>query len=479
MAPERGSPSGLEIWVVGMVWVLGACGDSGQGRDVDAGPDTLVTVSSLAVVVRPRNPLSYYATWRTDYPLTTELAVDCASASGPEYHQTFVGTAGTRRDHEVFVMGLYDGLACTFTAHPSREAITGTLTAVVERVGPPPGILPLLSVNVVDASRMEPGWTLFSVGHASEPSDMFVVIIDAQGRYRWSDSVGTSYYGAGAELAVTDYGLVVGNATSQSQITSWEGEPVWMLNAAAHHDLRISPFGADRVLFLGTSGQGCDTVEHTAVEMDMLSREVVWEWRLCDWWTPRVAYDNWSHLNTIEPVPTERAVLLSSRQQDALFKVNRDTDELEWVLGVDGDFVMDPADGFLRQHAPEILPDGTILVFDNGLGEHESPLDGVAAREYSRVLQFALTFHADGSPDRADVVWEYTDPSIFALNRSEADRLLGGNTLIHYCWVQPDKHVILREVTSGGEIVWDVSTPPEVSSYRSERIAPYYGHVVE
>ncbi len=115
-----------------------------------------------------------------------------------------------------------------------------------------------------------------------------------------------------------------------------------MLNHPAHHDLRISPFDNNHVLTLGSSGVGCDQEEGTALELDMSTRQVVWEWRICDWWTPRVNYWAWSHLNTIEPFPNERAVLLSSRQQDALFKVNRDTGELEWVLGEDGDFAMDP-----------------------------------------------------------------------------------------------------------------------------------------
>ncbi len=453
---------------------LVGCGDSGGDNPVDAGPDTVVTVSRLAVEENPRNSLSYYVSWRTDYALVTELAVDC----GPEYRQTFLGET-TRQSHEVFVMGLFDGLACSFTVHPSREAMAGELTESVDRVGNLPAELPELTVDVVDASRMEPGWTLFSVADASDPSDMHVVIIDAQGRYRWTYSVGTHYYGAGAELLVTDYGLVVGNAMHRSQIASWEGSEVWMLQAPAHHDLRISPFHEDHVLYLGTAAEGCSTVEHTAVELDMNTREVVWEWRICDWWTPRVAYNNWSHLNTIEPFPNERAVLISSRQQDALFKVNRDTSELEWVLGMDGDFAMDPADYFLRQHAPEIQPDGTILLLDNGLGQHESPLDGVAAREFTRVLQFELSFHTDGTPDRADVIWEYTDENVFALNRSEADRMPGGNTLIHYCWVQPDEHLILREVTPAGETVWNVSTPPDIASYRSERIPFYFGHVVD
>ena len=94
------------------------------------------------------------------------------------------------------------------------------------------------------------------------------------------------------------------------------------------------------------------------------------------------------------------------------------------------------------------------------------------------MLQFALTFGPDGQPDRADLVWEYTDPDIFATSRSDADRLPNGNTLMHYCYVWPDRNTVLREVTPDHEIVWNVSTTPNIASYRSERFGAYYGHII-
>ena len=40
--------------------------------------------------------------------------------------------------------------------------------------------------------------------------------------------------------------------------------------------------------------------------------------------------------------------------------------------------------------------------------------------------------------------------------------------------------VIVREITyDTQEIVWEVRTPVNHSSYRSERFEPYYGHVMD
>ncbi|MBW2262532.1 MAG: aryl-sulfate sulfotransferase [Deltaproteobacteria bacterium] len=469
-----GSPAdGASDWTV--VDLVADPVDDHVEEPADVWPDAPVTVSDLVITENPRNALSFYVSWSTSSEVLTELLVDC----GDEYTRAFRGERATLT-HEVFVMGLIAGLSCTVTAHPDRAGLVGLATATCEDVGPLPPGLPVLSVDVVDAPRMQAGWTMLSVAEMGVVGDATIVAIDAHGRYRWYLAAGVEYESPEAEVMPVAQGVLLGNLRGDSQIASWEGEVLWKLDNRSHHDMRFSPFAGDHMLFLGHGSATCPYggVEHTAVEMDMATHEIVWEWWICDHWTPRMDYVGWAHLNAIEPVPGERAVLLSSRNQDALFKVDRDTGEIEWVLGRDGDFAMDPSDHFLRQHAPEILPDGSILLFDNGLRSSEATHDGLEARTFSRVLQFALTFDVGGRPDRAEVVWEYTDPEIFAFSRSEADRLPNGNTLIHYCYIQPDLDVVLREVTADLEIVWNVTSPPDVASYRSERFEPYFGHVI-
>ncbi len=473
MKPARET---VALWALSLSLLSAACGSEGAGPPVDAGPDTVVTVSELLVTENPSNVLSYHVTWRTSAALATALEVDCGDA----YRQTFADSV-TRVQHRVFVMGLFEGLSCEVRVHPdSDNLLSGQTTASIDAVGPLPVTLSPLNVDVMDASRMQPGWTLWSMASANEAGDTQVVAIDAQGQYRWYYSPGLSYEYPEPEVMPVQQGVLLGNLRADSQIVSWEGERLWRLDQRAHHDLRLSPWTEGNVLFLSNRTEPCPTsgsVEHSAIEMDMDTGEILWDWWICDYWTPRIVYEGWSHLNAIEPVPEERAVLISSRNQDLLLKVDRDTSEVVWTLGRDGDFTMDPSDHFLRQHAPEIQPDGTILLFDNGLRAQEAANEGLAAREYSRVLQFALTFDTGGQPDRADLVWEYTDEAVFGSSRSEADRLDNGNTLIHYCYVLPDRSVMLREVTTAGEIVWNVTSGPDTASYRSERFAPVYGYV--
>lgn len=91
-----------------------------------------------------------------------------------------------------------------------------------------------------------------------------------------------------------------------------------------------------------------------------------------------------------------------------------------------------------QQHHPTELPNGNILVFDNGVFRpgHDVP--------YSRVIEI----------DRAGkIAWEYHDPareSFFAPFMGAAQRLPNGNTL-----VTDSPAGRLFEVTADGLLVWE------------------------
>ncbi len=152
--------------------------------------------------------------------------------------------------------------------------------------------------------------------------------------------------------------------------------------------------------------------------------------------------------------------MISARNQSALFKVDRSSGEVVWRLGVDGDFsrsdgVDEPA--FLRQHAPEIQPDGNIVLFDNDSND----------RPYSRAVEISY----DTDEMTMEVAWAYrTDPDIYAGIWSDADRLENGNTLAAFGRRQEDQGSILQEVTDDETVVWDLRSPNKWGWYRAERL---------
>lgn len=175
------------------------------------------------------------------------------------------------------------------------------------------------------------------------------------------------------------------------------------------------------------------------------------------------AFD-WAHNNTLQIIPPNAThddelargragrfapgnIVFSYRSNDVIGVIDRETGAIVWAWGpgeIDG------------QHKPHMLPNGHILLFDNG-----------TRRKYSRVLEL--------NPLSETIEWEYTaDPpdSFFSAYISGAQRLPNGNTLI--C---EGSKARLFEVTAHGEVVWDFVNPhlpPDSrgSVYRCLRYAP-------
>jgi Arylsulfotransferase (ASST) len=127
---------------------------------------------------------------------------------------------------------------------------------------------------------------------------------------------------------------------------------------------------------------------------------------------------DWTHGNAVTPVPGENAYLFSMRNVDRVAKIDRDTSEVVWQVGLGLDFTWignEPADErwFQAQHDPHWLPPDRFLIYDN----HK----GIA---WSRALELRLDLDAM----TAEKVWEYR----LGHNASQGNvqRHENGNTLI-------------------------------------------------
>ncbi|MGB2822085.1 MAG: arylsulfotransferase family protein, partial [Phycisphaerae bacterium] len=119
---------------------------------------------------------------------------------------------------------------------------------------------------------------------------------------------------------------------------------------------------------------------------------------------------------------------------DTIWVIDRDTDRVVWAWG--------PGE-LLGPHMPTMLPNGHILVYDNGQNASTS------VRGYTRVLEI--------EPIAGKIVWQYkADPpkSFYSPSRGSNERLPNGNTFI----AESDSGRAF-EVTRDGEIVWDFVTP--------------------
>ena len=169
--------------------------------------------------------------------------------------------------------------------------------------------------------------------------------------------------------------------------------------------------------------------------------EVVWEWHCWQHLDPAIetiicpanTREEWTHANSVIEM-ADGNLMISLRHTSSVIIIDRASGDVIWRLGAP------PLSG---QHAPYVLPNGNILIFDNGPYRLDSGLP------FSRVLEI--------EPSSKEVVWRYQDkpPTSFFSDRiSNAQRLPNGNTLI-------DEGIPGRffEVTASGETVWEYVNP--------------------
>jgi len=161
---------------------------------------------------------------------------------------------------------------------------------------------------------------------------------------------------------------------------------------------------------------------------DRANDTVLWEWTFRNHYpndTDGGFDEDWTHVNDVDVVDNGSAFLVSPRNFDQVIKIDRETKEIVWRLGRDGNHEV-----LNEQHNPDLLtgPDGepTVLVADS---------------ENDRVVEYA----------RRDGEWTRTWTLRGNLSwPRDADRLPNGNTLVTDTLNQ---RVI--EVTPTGEVVWE------------------------
>ena len=162
-----------------------------------------------------------------------------------------------------------------------------------------------------------------------------------------------------------------------------------------------------------------------------------------------------THANSIQMRPRGN-VIMSMRTRSQVVSISPDFQSVEWKLGgTDSDYAFpDPSDRFYAQHTAAQLPNGNILLFDNGLGR---PVD--REERYSRALELRL----DEETKTAVKVWEYRQgPEYWAPVGSSAYRLRNGNTLVNYGvprtawnptrWPDPAPIVLVEADAEGREV---------------------------
>ncbi|NPV09953.1 MAG: hypothetical protein HPY83_18570 [Anaerolineae bacterium] len=333
--------------------------------------------------------------------------------------------------------------------------------------------------------RAYEGYTLFCHTHetpeegAGGVAHMYLIDMEGRPAHEWTAKTAVQF------LQLLPNGNLLYSTRDRSSIEQAglrEVDPqsnvVWSCHCRIDHDYRVLENGnllihclMDKMVpEIGPELKRCPYL----IEITR-DKRLVWEWfgeehyrdlqRLLegDRWEyvgQRIQKDypfDWAHNNTTQSMPDNASaardsrfragnILFSYRSLDVIGVIDRDTGDIVWAWGpgvLDG------------QHQPTMLPDGRILIFDNG-----------TRRGWSRVVIM--------DPLAEEIVWEYqADPreSFFSAYISGAQLLPNGNLLV--CEGAPGR---LFEVTPDKEVVWEYRSPYPARHgiYRAARYSPEY-----
>lgn len=193
---------------------------------------------------------------------------------------------------------------------------------------------------------------------------------------------------------------------------------------------------------------------------------------------------DYAHINSID-VMQDGDLLLSFRHLSSVFKVARtahdgfEVGDVVWKLGgraSDFDFVDtegSPDGGPCAQHTASELPNGDIMVFDNGAWDRNplcidpgDPTGAPVARVPSRVAVWSL----DEGTGLAAMTKDHQVDSRYAIFAGSAQPLPGGHTLVGWA---SSRDAVVSELDEDGRVVWELEDvePPKWFSYRAHKAA--------
>lgn len=355
-----------------------------------------------------------------------------------------------------------------------------------------PAIFPAITVSIHDPGKVAEGYIFLASLSILPGASSFLMILDNDGRpvdgnkykellrvtgdFKVQASGLLSYADSFFTLPYTGGWDVDQRIVDESLINIVE--TIQMKNGYLHefHDFQLLPNG--HALTMGyylsevdmsrivNGGHPAARVSGTVIQELDAQRNAVFQWRSWDYYdfedhtyaNPTAAMLSEFHINNIN-LDIDGHIIAGTPHE--IRKINRQTGEVLWTLGgganeftfVDGDV------SHFGGHGTYRLKNGNILMYNNAVGATTS-----------RVHEYAL----DETNKIGTRVWSYIPPRHIAGRfTGNAQRLENGNTLI--CWGLPRTMGIpvCTEITSEGEVVFELFFDnPELSSYRAYRF-PY------
>jgi hypothetical protein len=397
----------------------------------------------------------------------------------------------------IAVLGLRAGAAYRAVAEVVGPGGRTQSDTIGFSAGPLPALLQ--RVSIVTTGSGGPGLTLTALPIGG--TALFAFAFDSAGSIRWYRQFDDPR--TGGELkqqANGNFTVYIGASFGSQPVPGYfveftpTGDSVRAFTAPAplytdNHELWITGSGSEeRIHLFGYDHRTTDlSALGGAADAPLAGHSLL---RLRPDGSPEFAWSAWDHLaisdwieppipGPVDPLQPDFAhpnaiafdrdgdYIVSWRNLGEITKLDPGTGTIRWRLGGNNNefaFVGDPLGGFSAQHSPKVLPDGNLLIYDNGT--RHVPAE-------SRAVEYAL----DTIARTATMIWEYRHvPAIYTPFVGSVQRLENERTLIGWGTVGR-----ATEAASDGGTTWEAEirldgVPAFV--YRVVRIASLYRYEV-
>ncbi|WP_239256389.1 aryl-sulfate sulfotransferase [Listeria ilorinensis] len=455
------------------------------------------------------SPLSALILFDTDEK--TKISVEVEGKSADTTIRSEVNSTYTKH-HEVPVLGLYADTANKvkiIAVTQDGDVSEKTVTIQTDKL---PEDMPDIEVVTSDAQQMEQTGNQLTF---MTPSTKYAYGVDSNGEVRWYSTKYNSHVFKELEnghllyltkydnaddtyslLLETDYLGKIYHAYSMT--SDPESEVAGSSSKSAiHHDAIELPSGN----LLLTINDGSKYMEDTMIEIDRQTGEIVKTIDLKDI-LPKSFYRDyeersdgkvdWFHQNAIWYDESDDSIVISSRNQDTIMKLDYDTTDIKWILSdKEGwpdsyqKYLLDPTGDDFKypagQHAVEILPDQDgnsdtidILLYDNNIVVSRGDKD--ESGKYSEAVQYRIN-EKDKTVEEVfsfgkDLGEDYWTEIVGSARYMETT----GNYLVNFGHRKDGKESSIFEVDKDGNIVFEMNLtnfPDSAWAYRAERFSLY------
>jgi hypothetical protein len=391
----------------------------------------------------------------------------------------------------------------------------------------PAANLPTLTAATTTGQTPQSGVELLDLASIGGPTKLSVVVSDLAGNVIWAYNPGTSVPGGAGPnpIKLLPNGHLLINFTNTGtdgelsvvQEIDLSGHVFWQMTAAqlnaalaaatctgcnitvvgTHHDFAVLPNG--HIVFLASTERvisGTTVVGDVLIDLDQ-NHNPVWLWNEFDHLDVNrhpMSWPDWTHTNAIVYSPDDKALMVSSRHQAWVFKVNYNDGagdgSILWKLGYQGDFALqagttnavDPVDWFNAQHDANIISTSTagtldILLFDNGNQRVLDTTGKLCGPTTTPCASRVPILHLDENAKTADITWIDKLAPLFSFFGGSARLLKNGNIEFDECAATPlpANNAAIYEVTKSTPpvTVWSMQVAGQYA-YRAFRMPSLY-----